>query len=51
MAAALIGPEGYGTLLQDYGVIFKVTIRDDIKIPKFTEEQTYKYIKKAQEEE
>ena len=51
MAAALIGPEGYGTLLQDYGVIFKVTIREEIVIPKYTEERTYRYIKNAKEEE
>lgn len=51
MAAALIGPEGYGTLLQDYGVIFKVTIKDDMTIPKYSEEQSYKYMTKAKEEE
>lgn len=51
MAAALIGPEGYGTLLQDYGVIFKLTMRDDMTIPKYTESQNYKYMTKAKEEE
>ena len=51
MAAALIGPDGYGTLLQDYGVIFKVTIKDDITIPKYSEEQSYEYMTKVQEEE
>lgn len=51
MAAALIGPEGYGTLLQDYGVIFRLTIRDDLIIPKYTEEQPPEYMTKAKEEE
>lgn len=51
MAAALIGPDGYGTLLQDYGVICKVTIKEDITIPKYSEAQTYEYMTKVQEEE
>lgn len=51
MAAALIGPDGYGTLLQDYGVIFKLTMRDDLTIPKYTESQTYKYMINAKEGE
>jgi uncharacterized protein YlxW (UPF0749 family) len=51
MAAALIGPEGYGTLLQDYGVIFRLTIRDDLTIPKYSESQNYHYMTKVKEEE
>lgn len=51
MAAALIGPDGYGTILKDYGVIFKITISDDITISKYLEEQTYKYITKLKEGE
>ena len=51
MAAALIGPDGYGTLLQDYGVIFKVSIRDDLKIPKYSDDQNFKYMTKVTEEE
>ena len=51
MAASLIGPEGYGTLLTDYGVIFKLTIKDDLTIRKFTEYQTYEYMTKVTEEE
>lgn len=51
MAAALIGPDGYGTLLQEYGVIFKLTIRDDLTIARYTESQNYKYMTKAKEEE
>ena len=51
MAAALLGPDGYGTLLRDYGVIFKMTIKEDIKIPRYTEEQTFEYMSKVKEEE
>lgn len=51
MAAVLIGPEGSGTLLQDYGVIFKVTIKDDLTIPKYSEPQSYEYMTKVTEEE
>jgi len=51
MAAALIGPDGYGTLLQEYGVIFKVSIRDDLVIPAYTENQSYVYMTKAKEGE
>ncbi len=51
MAAALIGPDGYGTLLQDYGIIFKLTIRDNLTIPKYSEPQNYHYMKKVKEEE
>ncbi|HML37358.1 MAG TPA: DUF881 domain-containing protein [Bacillota bacterium] len=51
MVAALIGPDGYGTLLQDYGVIFKIKIDDDLTIPKYAESQSYAYMTKAKEEE
>lgn len=51
MAAALLGPDGYGTLLKDYGVIFKITIKDDLIISKYTEEQNFDYMTKVQEEE
>jgi uncharacterized protein YlxW (UPF0749 family) len=51
MAAALIGPDGYGTLLQEYGVIFKVAIKNDLTIPKYTENQSFVYMTKAKEGE
>jgi uncharacterized protein YlxW (UPF0749 family) len=51
MVAALIGPDGYGTLLEDYGVIFKVTIKDDLTIPKYSEDRSYQYMTKVKEEE
>lgn len=51
MVAALIGPEGYGTLLEDYGVLFKVTIEDELVIPKYSENQDFEYTTKVKEEE
>ncbi len=51
MVAALIGPEGYGTLLEDYGVLFKVTIEDELVIPKYSENQEFEYTTKVKEEE
>jgi Uncharacterized protein conserved in bacteria len=51
MAAALVGPDGYATLLQDYGVICKVSIKDDLTIPKFSDDQSFKYMTKLKEEE
>ncbi|GAB1475186.1 hypothetical protein MASR2M70_00180 [Bacillota bacterium] len=44
MSAALIGPGGYGTDLKDWGLIFKVSIMDSVKIPAFKEERAYKYM-------
>lgn len=51
MAAALVGPEGMGTYLKDYGVIFKLKIKEDIKIPKYSEEQINAYMTKVKEGE
>ena len=44
MSAALIGPGGYGMDLKEWGLFFKVTILDDIKIPAYTEDRTSKYV-------
>lgn len=44
MAASLIGPGGYGNYLKDWGLVFKVSIRDDIRIPAYTEDRTPKYM-------
>lgn len=51
MAAALVGPEGYGTLLKEYGVIFKLTISDDLTISKYPDDLTYQYMTKEKEGE
>lgn len=51
MASALVAPEGYATYLKNWGVICKVTIKDDITIPSYKEEQTYKYVMKVSEGE
>lgn len=50
MSAALIGPGGYGTLLKDWGLVFKVTIKDDIVIPEYAEDRIYKYMSIASAE-
>lgn len=47
MSSALIGPGGYGTLLKEWGLIFKVTVKDDILIPKYAEDRIYKYMSLA----
>lgn len=46
MAAVLVAPESYGTLLKDYGLTFKVKISDDISISKFSEGFNFKYMVK-----
>lgn len=51
MAAALVAPEGYATMLKMWGVICKVTIEDDLVIPSYTENQTYQYAIKLKEGE
>ncbi|PKM85095.1 MAG: hypothetical protein CVU86_03650 [Firmicutes bacterium HGW-Firmicutes-11] len=44
MSAALIGPGGYGTLLKDWGLVFRVTLKDDIRIPRYEEPRNYRYM-------
>lgn len=44
MSAALIGPGGYGTLLKDWGLVFRVTLKDDIMIPRYEEPRNYRYM-------
>lgn len=51
LAAALIGPDGYGTLLKEWGLIVKVAIKDRILIPKISEEKNLKYVSKSEEGE
>ncbi len=50
MASTLVAPEGIATELKFWGVICKVTIKDNITIPSYTENQTYKYITKVMED-
>lgn len=42
--ATLIAPTGYGSLLKDGGLIFKVTRSDHIKIPKYEEVKNYDFM-------
>lgn len=51
MAAALIGIDGYGTLLKEYGILFKVIMKDDMVLSGITEEQPYHFMTKAKEGE
>lgn len=51
MAAALTAPEGTGTILKMWGVIFEMTVESEITIPKYTGDQTYKYAVKVKEGE
>jgi uncharacterized protein YlxW (UPF0749 family) len=51
MASSLIGPDGYGTSLKAWGVIFKIELSDEINIPAFTQEKSYKYVEKVKEVE
>jgi uncharacterized protein YlxW (UPF0749 family) len=44
MSAALIGPGGYGAFLKDWGLIFKVSIVDSIKISAIRNERGHKYM-------
>lgn len=44
MAAALVGPDGYGTILKAYGIQFHLAISDDMTIPKYGEEQKFQYL-------
>jgi uncharacterized protein YlxW (UPF0749 family) len=48
MLAVLVAPEGYGALLKDYGLTFKVAEKDQIVIKKIDTEYNYKYIQKQQ---
>jgi len=51
MAASLIGPEGYGTSLKNWGVLFNVELNDEITIPAYLQEKTYRYTQKVKEVE
>ena len=51
MASSLIGPEGYGTSLKNWGVLFKIDLSDEIYIPAYIRAKTYKYIEKVKEVE
>ncbi|MFV0518511.1 MAG: DUF881 domain-containing protein [Aminipila sp.] len=50
MAASLIGPDGYGTSLKNWGVQFEVRLKDDLIIDALSKEYTYRYMNKLQGE-
>ncbi len=47
ISSAFLAPEGYGTLLMDWGVIFSIESLEDIEIPAYTGEMKFKYAKPA----
>lgn len=47
MAAALVGPDGYGTSLKNWGVQFEVRLKDDIVIDAVSKDYIYKYMTKV----
>ncbi len=51
MTSSLIGPEGYGTSLKNWGVLFKIQLSDEIFIPAYGYERAYKYTEKVKEVE
>jgi len=51
ISSSLIGPEGYGTSLKNWGVLFKIELSDEVLIPAYTRVKTYKYIEKVKEVE
>ncbi len=48
MLAILVAPEGYGALLEDYGLTFDVETKDKIVISKIEDEYRYNYMEKLQ---
>ncbi|MBK5245937.1 MAG: DUF881 domain-containing protein [Peptostreptococcaceae bacterium] len=51
MASSLIGPEGYGASLKNWGVLFEIELSDEIHIPAYTREKNYEYSEKVKEVE
>lgn len=51
MSAALIGPGGYGSLLQAYGLRCDVQVKDDVRISAYPDDQTFTYMKKTEQED
>jgi len=49
MASSLIGPEGYGTSLKGWGVLFEIELSDEVFIPAYTREKIYKYMEIVKE--
>jgi uncharacterized protein YlxW (UPF0749 family) len=47
MAAVMVAPESYGSLLKEYGLTFEVKISDDIQISKYSEEFYNRYMFKS----
>ncbi|MGN0710690.1 MAG: DUF881 domain-containing protein [Anaerovoracaceae bacterium] len=50
MAAALVGPDGYGTSLKNWGIQVEVRVKDDLIIEPLANEYQYRYMTKVQGE-
>lgn len=50
MAAALVGPDGYGTTLKNWGIQVEVRVKDDLIIEPLANEYQYRYMTKVQGE-
>ncbi len=52
LASALLGPDGYGTLLRDgYGLVFKLKTEEGLEIPAYPEEHSFRYMTTTKEGE
>lgn len=51
MTSSLIGPEGYGTSLKNWGVLFKIELSDEIFVPAYAYQKPYQYTEKVKEVE
>jgi len=45
MSARLIGPAGFGTVLQEWGLVFKLNLKDRITVAKYEEPRFFQYMK------
>lgn len=43
ISSALLAPEGYGTYLMDWGVLFSIESLEDVEIPPYTGEMKFRY--------
>lgn len=47
MSGALLAPEGYGTYLREWGVLFTIESVENVEIPAYSEEESFKYAEPA----
>ena len=49
MTSSLIDPEGYGTSLKNWGVLFDIQLSDEIFVPAYAYEKAFRYTEKVKE--